>query len=163
MKRVLLAAAFAASLCSPVWAQDTGSPDALKAAQELSALVTGDTVQQMTSGMINQMWPHIQAQFAGKVDAATVADMRTEFEHTLTSYTNEMMKDAPAIYARYFTADELRQIIAFYKSPAGMKALHTMPKVMADVTGIMLPRMQGFQNDLNTRLVAILAKHGYKN
>ena len=124
MKRLLLAAAFAASLCLPVHAQDAGSPEALQAAQELSALITGDTVQQMASGMISQMWPHIEAQFAGKVDPATVADMRTEFEHTLTSYTNEMMKDAPTIYARYFTAGELREMIAFYKSPTGMKALH---------------------------------------
>src|ERR1700751_5968852 len=101
MKRLLLTAAFAASLCLPVHAQDAGSPgtpEALQAAQELSALITGDTVQQMSSGMISQMWPHIEAQFARKVDPATVADMRTEFEHTLTSYTNEMMKDAPTIY-----------------------------------------------------------------
>ena|ERR1700760_1525088 len=163
MKRLLLAAAFAASLCLPVHAQDAGSPEALQAAQELSALITGDTVQQMSSGMISQMWPHIEAQFAGKVDPATVADMRTEFEHTLTSYTNEMMKDAPTIYARYFTAGELREMIAFYKSPTGMKALHTMPKVMTDVAGIMVPRMQSFQNDMNARLMAVLVKHGYKN
>jgi uncharacterized protein len=163
MKRLLLAAALAASLCAPVRAQDAGSPEALRAAQELSALITGDTVHQMASGMISQMWPHIEAQFAGKVDAATIADLRTEFEHTLTTYTDEMMKDAPAIYARYFTAGELREMIAFYKSPTGIKALHTMPKVMADVTGIMVPRMQGFQNDMNARLVAVLVKHGYKN
>jgi hypothetical protein len=38
-----------------------------------------------------------------------------------------------------------------------------MPKVMTDVAGIMVPRMQSFQNDMNARLTAVLVKHGYKN
>lgn len=162
MKRHLAIIMLAGALAFPAHGQDAGSPDALRAAQELSALVTGDTVKRMTSAMINQMWPHIEAQFAAKVDAATLADLRTEFEHTVTSATGEMLKDAPAIYARYFSAQELREIIAFYKTPTGAKTLQTMPKVMADVTALMVPRMQSFQADMNARLEAILVKHGYK-
>ena len=109
------------------------------------------------------MWPRIEGQFGGKVDGATLAEMRSEFERTLASFTAEMMKDAPAIYAKHFSAPELRDLLAFYKSPTGKKALQIMPTVMADVTTQMMPRMDAFQRDLNTRLEAVMQKHGYKN
>ena len=46
MKRLLLAAAFAASLCLPVHAQDAGSPEALQAAQGVGA-TTGQQLQSL--------------------------------------------------------------------------------------------------------------------
>jgi hypothetical protein len=163
MKRLLLAAAFAASLCLPVHAQDAGSPEALQAAQELATIMTGDTIGQMSSALTAQIWPSIQNQFGNKVDPATLAELRSEFERTLTDFTGQVTKDAPTVYARYFTAQELREMIAFYKSPTGAKALHTMPKVMTDVSTEMQPHMQAFQHDLNTRIAGVMQKHGYKN
>ena len=147
----------------PVRAQDAGSPEALRAAQELAAIITGDTIAQMSSALTAQLWPRIESQFGAKVDGATLAELRSEFEHTLAASTAEMMKDAPAIYARHFSAQELRDLLAFYKSPTGKKALHIMPTVMADVTAQMMPRMDAFQHDLNTRVEAVMQKHGYKN
>jgi len=73
------------------------------------------------------------------------------------------VKASPPIYARNFTAQELREILAFYRTPTGSKALHTMPKIMGDVMAQMGPRVQAFQQDLNAKMVAILEKHGYKN
>ena len=43
----------------------------------------------------------------------------------------EIMKQAPPIYARHFTLDEINQLIAFYKSPVGIKAMKELPAVMA--------------------------------
>ncbi len=37
-----------------------------------------------------------------------------------------------------------------------------MPKVMADVTGLLVPQMPVFQRDLVARLDAIMQKHDYK-
>jgi hypothetical protein len=122
-----------------------------------------DTIQQTSAAMAAQMWPRIETEFAGKVDPATLSEMRGEFEQSLTKFTGEMMQDAPTIYARYFSAQELRDMIAFYKSPAGVKSLQMMPKVMADVSSRMVPRMQVFQHDLITRIQAVMEKHGYKN
>ena len=73
------------------------------------------------------------------------------------------MKDAPEVYARHFSTQELRDMVAFYKSPSGSKALHEMPKVMADVGARMGPRLQTLQSDLDQRMRAILQQHGYKN
>jgi len=35
-----------------------------------------------------------------------------------------IIAEGPAIYARHFTAQELREIMAFYRTPTGGKLLH---------------------------------------
>ncbi len=150
-------------LLVPARAQEAGSPEALRAAQELATMLTSDSLAQMSRTLTAQMWPHIEGQFGGKVDATTLGEMRTEFENSLASVSSEAMKDAPAIYARHFSAQELHDLLTFCRSPSGQKALKTMPTVMADVSQQMMPRMQTFQRELNARLEAVLHKHGYKN
>ena len=160
MKRELGAILLAVFLAAPATAQDA---ETLAAARELSAIMTGDTVTQMANALAAQIWPTIEQRLGPKVDAATLADLRTEFQRSLSTFTSEVMKDAPDIYAHHFNAQELKAIIAFYKSPAGAKTLQEMPKVMADVGTRMAPRMQTLQTDLDSRIRAILEKHGYKN
>jgi hypothetical protein len=116
----------------------------------------------MSAALAAQVWPTIEAQAAGKVDAATLAEMRQAFEQTLAKFTGEVMAKAPEIYARHFTAQELRDMVAFYRSPVGIKALREMPKVMVDVSRQMAPRLKSLQTELNAQMVAIMQKHGYK-
>ncbi len=164
MKRLVVLAVICGSLAfAAARAEDAPSPEALKAAQELAQIVSADTVNQMSAAMTAQIWPNIESSLATKIDAATLAELRTEFEKSVAAFANETMHSSPAVYARTFTAQELRDILAFYKTPTGTKALHTMPKVIGEVMAEMAPRMQTFQQDLNTRMIAILEKHGYKN
>jgi hypothetical protein len=144
-------------------ADDAPSPEALRAAQELSAIVNADTITQMSGAMTAQIWPSIENSLASKVDAATLAELRVEFERSVAAFAGETTKYTPPVYAQYFSAQELRDIVAFYRTPIGAKALHVMPKVMSDVMAQMGPRVQAFQQDLNTKIVAIMQKHGYKN
>ena len=37
------------------------------------------------------------------------------------------------VYAKYFTQDELKALITFYKSPVGIKNLNLTPKLMTEV------------------------------
>jgi hypothetical protein len=152
-----------ACLVSPVRAQDAPSAETLGAAQELTVLISGDTIQQMSAMLIGQLWPNIEGQLASKIDTATLAELRTEVERSVASLSSEMMKDAPAVYARNFSAQELRDILAFYKTPTGAKALRVMPKVMADIGATLASHMPAFQRDMGGRLDAIMQKHGYKN
>jgi hypothetical protein len=164
MKRLLALALLCGSLAIPAArAEDAPSPEALRAAQELSALVNGDTMTQMSAAMTAQIWPSIESNLASKVDAATLAELRSEFEQSIAAFAGETMKYSPAVYARHFSAQELRDIVGFYRTPTGAKSLHVMPKVMGDVMAQMGPRVQAFQQDLNTKIVAILHKHGYKD
>ncbi len=73
---------------------------------------------------------------------------------SLTRIMEEIIKDAPEekqaslrnllrsdalidqvipIYAKYFTVAELKELVAFYKSPVGAKNLQLTPKLMTDV------------------------------
>jgi hypothetical protein len=162
MKRLVGAMMLACCLAAPVRAQEP-SAETLAAARELSTIMTGDTIGQMTTAMSAQIWPAIEQQLSAKVDAATIAEIRAEFERSLADFTTEVMKDAPDTYARHFTAQELRDMVTFYKSPSGAKALHEMPKVMTDVGTRLAPRMQALQTGFDARTQAILEKHGYKN
>jgi uncharacterized protein len=140
--------------------QAAPSPDSLAAAKELLAVMSPDMVNQMMQNMVAQMWPQLERSFGPKIDAATNAELRAEFERTLQQYVVDSMQDMPPIYARYFTAAELRELAGFYKTPVGSKALSLMPKVMGDFTSTMLPRMTAFQQQLQGRIQAVLKKHG---
>ena len=74
----------------------------------------------------------------------------------------EMMQEAPGIYAKYYNAQELRDLLAIYKLSTGRKSLQTMPIVLADVTALMLPCLDAFQRDLDACITAVMQKHGYK-
>ncbi len=58
----------------------------------------------------------------------------------------EMEGEMIALYSRYFTADELKQIAAYYRTPVGMKSMQLMPQVMAESMAIgqrvTMPRIQ---------------------
>ncbi len=164
MKRLLALTIVCGLAAIPIArADDAPSPEALQAAQELSAMVSGDAINQMSAAMTAQIWPSIENDLSSKVDVATLAELRGEFERSVAAFAGDTMKSSPVVYARNFTAQELREIVAFYRTPTGAKALHTMPKVMGEVMAQMGPRVQAFQQELNSKMVAILEKHGYKN
>jgi hypothetical protein len=144
-------------------AQTAPSPEAVKMAQELAMLMTGDTVKQTSRALTAQIWPVIENRFSQKVDAPTLADLKKEFERSLSEFSAEAIKDAPEVYARYFSVKELRDMLAFYHSPTGAKALKVMPMVLSDVSARIAPRMQSFQQVLNERISMVMKKHGYAN
>ena len=58
----------------------------------------------------------------------------------------DMENEMIALYSRHFTADELKQIAAYYRTPVGMKSMQLMPQVMAESMAIgqrvTTPRLQ---------------------
>lgn len=162
MKRLLIAITLLACVCMPVKAQQAGSPEAVSAARELLAVLGPDMNRQISTGMIAQMWPRLQNQWAGKVDAETLAELKSEIEKSLTKFLDDVMKDAPALYAKYFTATELRDIAAFYRTPTGMKALQVLPKIAPEVMNLVMPRAPEFERQLVVTIEAVLRKRGYQ-
>jgi hypothetical protein len=70
----------------------------------------------------------------------------------------EAIKDAPAVYAKYFTALELRAISAFYRTSVGAKVLQTMPKVMIEHSTGVRPKVGDFQQGVRTKCARNPAK-----
>jgi hypothetical protein len=146
---------------APVRAQGAGSPEALAAARDLFSLMSKDMVVQMSRQLSAQMWPLIETELSGKADAETLAKLRGEFERIQIDNLLIVMKDAPAIYARHFTAAELRELIAFNRSATGQKALHEMPQVMSETIALIVPRMQDLQKQTKDGFDKILRERGY--
>ena len=142
-------------------AQGASSPEAMQAANELFALLSKDMMAQMSRQMTAQMWPLVEHELAGKVDTATQAQLRNEFERIQIENLADVLKDAPAIYARHFTAQELREIIAFNRSPTGQKALHEIPQVMSETIGLIMPRIPDVQTRTQEAFTKILRERGY--
>ena len=141
-------------------AQGPGSPQAQEAAQELLKVISGDMLGQMSRAMTGQAWPQLEAELRSKADPAALTELRGEFEKILERFLTESMKDAPALYAKYFSAQELRDIAAFYKTPSGAKALQLTPLVTAEFFGILMPRMESFQREIVAMTQRVLQKHG---
>ncbi|MGE3149906.1 MAG: DUF2059 domain-containing protein [Pseudorhodoplanes sp.] len=155
---VFVAALSFAMLAGSVRAQQP-DPEAVKAAEDLLAVVSDDIIKQLTSQMLAQAWPTIQTQLGGSMDENGLQQIREEFERIAGAFTREAMKAAPPIYAKHLTAVELREIAAFYKTPAGAKALTVMPQVMADFyASALLPKMPELEAELRTAIMAIITQ-----
>ncbi len=163
MMRRLGGAIFACVLLmTPVLGQQGGSPDALQAARELQAVMSGDLVKQMVDQMMTAMWPGVENQFRAKVNATTLADIRAEFQRVTLKYVLTVQDEAPAVYAKYFSAEELRSLSAFYRTPIGIKAITVMPKVMGESMQIMVTKMPDMEKELTASIESVMRKNGYQ-
>lgn len=163
MRPLLIALAVALS-CAPVpgHAQGPGSPQALEAAGRLVATLSGDMIGQMSRAMTAQVWPKIESDVGAKASPAAMAELRREFETALDRFLVESMKDAPALYAKHFSAQELNDITAFYRTPTGAKSLQLMPAVTAEMFGTLMPRAERFGREIEATTARVLQKHGVR-
>ena len=148
-------------------ASPAGSPqasgDALEAARELVAVISEGSKAQMISNLTAQVWPSIEQSLRAqnpKIDAAAAGELRQEYERLLTEDYDKIMSDAPAIYARYLSAQEIRDVTAFYRTPSGAKALQVMPQATAEISAMSLDRLQGLQERVYLAFLNILQKRG---
>ncbi len=62
---------------------------------------------------------------------ASVGPVMTQLFNDPT-LVEDMIAEIVPLYARHFTADEMRQLAAFYRTPVGAKALEKMPQLMGE-------------------------------
>jgi hypothetical protein len=151
-------------LTLPVGAQGSASPDAPQVARELASLTSFAVVSELTANLTNQVWPSMEAALRNTIptiDPATLAELRRDYERLQTAAIFETMSDIAAIYVRHFTVQEMREIIAFYSTPAGSKSLKAMPRITSEFMTAMAPRIQGLQEKVNLSMLNILQQRGY--
>lgn len=139
--------------------------EALAAANELFGIVSRDMMDRMMQPMRAQIWALVDRELAGKsdIDAQAREALRVEFEKIQRRFLEDAMKDAPALYARHFTAAELKDLIAFYRSPTGVKALRVLPDVMAEFMQQLAPRLGTVQVQTQKAFEAVLRDKGIKH
>jgi hypothetical protein len=79
----------------------------------------------------------------------------------MTAMMADVMQDAAPIYARHFTEQELRDILAFYRTPTGVKALQRLPQVLAESMAAMTLRLEAAQERTMESFMRILRERGH--
>jgi hypothetical protein len=127
-----LAVAVCIAFALPALAQDSGKldPARIAAAKELME-ATGMTKQmdQMVSVMAEGFRKGANSSGGG----AAADKLSDEFEghmQRLMSYRADMIKEFAVIYAERFTAEELKTVTEFYRSPTGQKFIQASPELM---------------------------------
>jgi hypothetical protein len=149
----------------PLLAQGAGSPETLQAARELASLTSAGVISDFTARLTNQVWPSVETALRNKnpkIDAATLSELRKEFERLQVSTIRESIDDAAFVYARHFTAKELRDMVAFHRTPTGAKMLTVMPTAMAELHRLLQPRLQVLATTVEQRFGAILQIRGFE-
>jgi hypothetical protein len=163
LRRLALSIALAAGVVAP-GACGAAEPTTEDLARELFALTFEGAIAQFNVQAVENIWPDVQAALVAKnpnLDAATLAALRQDFERIRLAHLREMMKDVPNIYLRHLTAQEMRDLIVFYRTPTGSKLLTVLPKIMAEGFATVLPRLQALAADTQETFLTLLRERGY--
>jgi uncharacterized protein len=110
-----------------------------KDVQELVQLVTPrETYQGVVEQMTSQMMAGMQQRGVGFPPEAASKIKRAITE--ALPYT-ELVEWTVEIYATRFNAEEIKQLLAFFKTPAGRKSARLIPEISGEVGKKMVPIM----------------------
>src|SRR5262245_16665517 len=110
-------------------AQNSPSPSALLLARELISVKGGNTLYEpLVSGVVEQAKNvFLKANpLLGKDLNEVAIKLRTDF----APRSAEVLAETAKLYATHFTEQELKDALAFYKSPLGQKLLSREPVVV---------------------------------
>jgi hypothetical protein len=148
------------ALTGPAIAQ-TPSPEAMEAAHALVTTMKLDakykamlpTILLGIKPVLVQDRPEIERDY----DAMTAMTV-----DLYTPYCNAMLEGVAALYASSFSADELRQIEAFYRTPAGQKLLEKAPVIAQQSEDLIQAISRKAADELKLRLTDALRQKGHR-
>jgi hypothetical protein len=154
-----LAAVLLALLAGPTHAQQA-TPAAIATAKELLELkgaaqmfdpvVTG--VIEQTKGVLQQTNPQL---------SKDLTDVGKQLGIEFAPRRAEVIDAAARAYATRFTEQELKDVVAFYKSPAGKKMLTQEPLVLDETFGFVQQWQGRIGEDVMSRFRAEMKKKGH--
>lgn len=132
--RLIVLTLAAALLATPLLAATT-QPNASQRQKELineliDAMHMDQIVMQSTDAMLEQMMKQFVSE--DNEDGKWFADHFRELVRQQVDFKTLTRDLFLQVYPKYFTEDDLTQLVAFYRSPTGQKMLTTMPAVMRD-------------------------------
>jgi uncharacterized protein len=141
-------------------AAQTPSPDVVAAAHELVVTMrAADQLKTLLPIIMQQLKPAI-VQGRPQVERDYDAVMPLILEG-ITARGGEFVDLVAAVYARNFTADEIRQVTAFYRSPVGQKFLEKMPVVTQESFAAGQKWGQAVAAEMRNRIIEELRKRGH--
>jgi uncharacterized protein len=138
----------------------TPSPDAVAAAHELIVTMRSvdffktimPTLMQGLKPAIVQNRPQVER------DYDAIVPLLLE---SVNARVNEVIEQIAAVYARNFTADELREAVAFYRGPTGQKIVQKLPAISQESMAIGQRFGQSIASELRGRMIDELRKRGH--
>ncbi len=76
-------------------------------------------------------------------DPEAAATMKKAIDAMKPIMNKMLNEDMVAIYDKYFTESEIKDYIAFYKSPSGQKFVNVTPAMQTDIMNIMMQKYMG--------------------
>jgi hypothetical protein len=139
---------------------ESPSPETLAAARELVATVKAtDNFKKIFPSMMQAMKPVIaQGRPAVEKDFDVIASQTTELFNSRLSDLAELIAQ---IYARNFTANEMREIQAFYQTPTGQKVVQATPLIAQQSLLVGQEWGKSLAADLRARITDELRKRGH--
>jgi len=143
------AVAFALAIASPAAHAQQPSAAAMSTAKEIVA-VTGATslFNPLIAGVVEQAKLVFLQQNPSL--AKDLNEIATKLRSDLAPRFDELVNEVARNYATFFTEQELKDVLAFYKSPAGKKLVSEQPKVV-DAS---LKFAQTWANSLSDQVIA---------
>jgi hypothetical protein len=134
--------------------------DMIAAARELvAASRAGDQIKTLLPLMFQQIKPMIvQNRPEVERDFDKLMPLMLEL---MNARMEEFAEGMALIYARNFTVEELRQIQAFYHTPAGQKLLDRMPTVAQESMVLGQKVGQAIGKEVQGRMIEELRKRGH--
>lgn len=154
MKKILVglvlggAVALAGAGAGCSWVRSAHAAASDSVAMQLSRLVLS---KDSYSAMIKQVMQGMIQASGQPADAATQSKLEAVILEALPY--DEMLQNNAKVYGSRFKDSELKDIIAFYKTPTGAKLVKELPNISGDVgklVGKIIPE----------RLPALMKKHG---
>jgi hypothetical protein len=137
----------------------SSSPEALAAARELVETVhLAEQYKAVLASLFKAMKPGIvqgRAEVEWQYDA-----LAPLMEEGFRARVSEMLEAAAIVYAKYFSADDLRTPSAFYKKPAGQRLIEKTPLVAKELTVVGGQFGQSVGRDVEQRMKEELRKKG---
>lgn len=145
-------------LAAPACAQEP-TPGQLAAARELIALTGSLTsVDELlpTFGEQIKRQSVSRPELAGDLDVV-LKTLQPELELQRQQITNLVARD----YAKYMSEAEMREVITFFKSPAGSKYIKSQPALVDDIVNDVSAWSEQVSEYVVTRVRAEMAKRGH--
>jgi len=139
----------------------TPSPEAMSAARSLVAtLKLSDQYKALLPVILLSIKPTL-VQGRPEIERDYNA-MTSSVADVYTPYYNAMIDSIVTVYAGNFSVDELREIDAFYRRPAGQKLLEKSQAMSQQATQVGEDGSRKAAEDLRTNLTQLLRQKGHK-
>ncbi|WP_052741666.1 DUF2059 domain-containing protein [Kiloniella litopenaei] len=121
---------------------------------ENTAKLMGKAVVQNIYAGLKQANPNIPPRTLKIIEEVTIEMVEEDIN------SPSFREDIQRIYSKHFTTDELKEIVIFYKTPVGQKAISKMPLIIQESTANSQNKLQKIMPKIMLRLAKRFKEEG---